>query len=105
MTHQHIQEGGILSPDGHCRAFDADAHGTVGGEGVGVVVVKRLADALRDRDNIRAVIKASAINNDGSSKVGFTAPSVGGQVQVITDALELAGVDPETISYIEAHVT
>jgi len=99
------QEGGIISPDGHCRAFDARAQGTVKGNGVGVVVLKRLEDALRDGDTIRAVIKGTAINNDGSLKVGFTAPSVGGQASVIEEALALAEVEPETITYIETHGT
>ena len=99
------QEGGILSPDGHCRAFDAKARGTIIGNGAGVVVLKRLADAMADGDNIYAVIKGSAINNDGSGKVGYTAPSVNGQSQVIAEALALADVEPETISYIEAHGT
>jgi amino acid adenylation domain-containing protein len=98
-------EGGTGSPDGHCRAFDARAQGTVSGEGVGIVVLKRLADALADGDRIEAVILGSAINNDGSSKVGYTAPSVGGQAAVITRALQVAGVSPETISYVEAHGT
>ncbi len=98
-------QGGIVSPDGHCRAFDAEARGTVFGSGVGVVVLKRLEDALADGDTILAVIKGSAINNDGSSKVGYTAPSVDGQAEVIAEALAAAGVDPETISYIEAHGT
>jgi amino acid adenylation domain-containing protein len=99
------QEGGICSPDGHCRAFDAQARGTVGGSGVGIVVLKRLADALRDGDCIHAIIKGSAINNDGALKVGFTAPSVEGQANVIAEALAMAGVGPETVSYIEAHGT
>ena len=99
------QEGGVLSPDGHCRAFDHRAGGTVVGNGVGVVVLKRLADALDDGDEILAVIKGSAINNDGSAKIGYTAPSVEGQSEVIATALEVAGVEPETISYIEAHGT
>ena len=99
------QEGAITSPDGHCRAFDAQAQGTVGGNGVGLVVLKRLSDAVRDGDTIHAVIKSSAINNDGSLKVGFTAPSVEGQAQVISEALLMAGVEAETISYIEAHGT
>jgi acyl transferase domain-containing protein/acyl carrier protein len=99
------QEGGILSPDGHCRAFDAKARGTIIGNGAGVVVLKRLADAIASGDNIYAVIKGSAINNDGSGKVGYTAPSVNGQSQVIAEALALADVEPETISYIEAHGT
>ena len=99
------QEGSILSPDGHCRAFDADSQGTVSGNGAALVVLKRFAEALRDGDHIRAIIKGSAINNDGAAKVGFTAPSIGGQVQVIKEALEVSGVDPETITYVEAHGT
>ncbi|MBD1942157.1 type I polyketide synthase, partial [Coleofasciculus sp. FACHB-712] len=99
------QEGGILSPDGHCRAFDADAQGTIIGNGVGVVVLKRLEDAIADGDRIHAVIKGSAINNDGSEKVGYTAPSVNGQADAIAEAIALAGVDPETITYIETHGT
>ena len=99
------QEGSINSPDGHCRAFDAQAQGTVFGSGSGVVVLKRLEDAVVDGDHIHAVIKASAINNDGSLKVGYTAPSVDGQREVILEALALAGVEPETINYIEAHGT
>lgn len=98
-------EGGILSPDGHCRAFDAQARGTVGGSGLGIVVLKRLADAQADGDTILAVIKGTAINNDGGSKVGFTAPSLDGQATVITDAMAMADVEPETITYIEAHGT
>ena len=93
-----LQEGGILSPDGHCRAFDADARGTVVGNGVGVVVLKRLADALADGDTIHAVIRGSAINNDGARKVGYTAPSVDGQAEVIATALAVAGVDAATPS-------
>jgi acyl transferase domain-containing protein len=99
------QEGGIASPDGHCRAFDAQAQGTVGGNGVGVVVLKRLADALADGDYIHAVIKGSAINNDGSLKVGYTAPSVDGQAEVIARAMAVAQVDPATIGYVECHGT
>ena len=99
------QEGGILSPDGHCRAFDADARGTIGGSGVGVVVLKRLEEAIADGDQIYAVIKGSAINNDGSIKVGYTAPSVEGQTEVIAEALALADIDPATITYVEAHGT
>lgn len=99
------QEEGINSPDGHCRSFDADARGTVSAEGVGVVVLKRLADAIEDGDTIDAVIMAAAINNDGSDKVGFTAPSVEGQAQVIAMAHSLAGVDADSISYVEAHGT
>src|SRR6266404_3377228 len=99
------QEGGMTSPDGHCRTFDAGANGTVFGSGVGVVLLKRMEDALRDGDQIYAVIRGCALNNDGSSKVGFTAPSVEGQSRVITMAQEVAGVGPETIGYIEAHGT
>ncbi len=99
------QEGGISSPDGHCRAFDAKAEGTVFGSGVGIVVLKRLSDALLDRDTIHAVIKGSAINNDGSLKVGYTAPSVEGQAQVIMMAQLISDVTPETVTYVEAHGT
>ncbi|HYW19655.1 MAG TPA: SDR family NAD(P)-dependent oxidoreductase [Nodularia sp. (in: cyanobacteria)] len=99
------QEGSILSPDGHCRAFDAQAKGTVIGNGVGVVLLKRLSDAIADHDHIYAVIKGSAINNDGSSKVGYTAPSVNGQADAIAEAIALADVEPETITYIETHGT
>src|SRR5262249_55064564 len=99
------QEGGILSPDGHCRAFDARAAGTVSGSGVGVVGLKRLADALADGDPVLAVIKGSAINNDGSVKAGYTAPGIGGQAEVIAAAQALAGTPPETIKYLEAHGT
>ncbi|MDF5730142.1 MAG: SDR family NAD(P)-dependent oxidoreductase [Rhizonema sp. PD38] len=99
------QEEMILSPDGHCRTFDAKAQGTIGGSGVGIVVLKRLKDAIADRDHIHAVIKGSAINNDGATKVGYTAPSVSGQAAVIGEAQAIAGVDAETISYIEAHGT
>ena len=94
-----------MSPDGHCRAFDVKARGTVYGSGAGIVVLKPLANAIKDGDSVHAIIKGSAINNDGSMKVGYTAPSVEGQAQVITEALEVAGVDPETISYVEAHGT
>ncbi|MBN3951614.1 MAG: acyltransferase domain-containing protein [Nostoc sp. NMS7] len=99
------QEGMILSPDGHCRAFDAKAQGTIAGSGAGIVVLKRLKDAIADRDYIHAIIKGSASNNDGAIKVGYTAPSISGQAAVISEAQTLAGVDAETISYIEAHGT
>ncbi len=99
------QEGAILAPDGRCRPFDARGAGTVVGNGVGVVVLKRLEDAIADRDPIRAVILGTAINNDGSRKTGFGAPSVDGQAAVITDALSMAGVAPGDISYVEAHGT
>ncbi|HEX8495516.1 MAG TPA: beta-ketoacyl synthase N-terminal-like domain-containing protein [Pyrinomonadaceae bacterium] len=99
------QAGGIGSPDGHCRAFDAAAQGTVGGSGVGLVVLKRLDDALADGDYIHAVIRGAALNNDGSLKVGYTAPSVVGQAKVIAMAQAIAGVEPESIGYVEAHGT
>ncbi|WP_459870795.1 type I polyketide synthase [Endothiovibrio diazotrophicus] len=99
------QDGGILSPDGHCRPFDAEAAGTVGGDGVGAVVLKRLDEALRDGDPIHAVIKGAAINNDGAVKVGFTAPGVQGQTEVISLALAAAGVEPDSIGYVETHGT
>ncbi|MBM3855507.1 MAG: type I polyketide synthase, partial [Verrucomicrobia bacterium] len=100
-----FQEGMILSPDGHCRAFDAQGAGIVAGNGAGVVVLKRLADALADGDTIHAVIRGSAINNDGAGKVGYTAPSVEGQAAVIAEALAVAEVEPATIGYVEAHGT
>ncbi|MBW4431253.1 MAG: SDR family oxidoreductase [Pelatocladus maniniholoensis HA4357-MV3] len=99
------KEGGIESPDGHCRAFDANASGTVKGRGLGLVVLKRLEEAIADGDCIHAVIKGSAINNDGSDKVSYTAPSVNGQAKVIRAAQVMAEVEPDTISYIEAHGT
>ncbi len=99
------EEGSILSPDGHCRAFDADARGTVFGSGCGLVVLKRLDDAIRDGDTVRAVIKGTAVNNDGSLKVGFTAPSVDGQAAVVAQALAAAGVSPRDIGFVEAHGT
>ncbi len=99
------EKGGILSPDGHCRPFDALGQGTVPGQGVGLVVLKRLEDALQDGDTIHAIIKGTATNNDGSMKAGYTAPGVEGQVNVIREALHAAGVDPKTIRYIETHGT
>jgi acyl transferase domain-containing protein/aryl carrier-like protein len=99
------EEGGIMSPDGHCRAFDASAKGTVPGSGVGIVILKRLEDALADGDTIHAVIRGSAINNDGSQKAGYTAPSVEGQAAVISEALHMSGVEASTIGYVEAHGT
>jgi acyl transferase domain-containing protein len=99
------QEGMILSPDGHCRPCDADAQGTVLSDGVGFVVLKRLQDAIADGDRIHAVIKGSAINNDGNDKIGYTAPSASGQREALTAALTLAGVAPESVGYIEAHGT
>ncbi|MBS0156099.1 MAG: SDR family NAD(P)-dependent oxidoreductase, partial [Nitrospira sp.] len=97
--------GSILSADGHCRAFDSAASGTVFGSGVGVVILKRLERAIADGDSIYAVIKGSAINNDGSGKVGYTAPSTNGQALVIAEAQAIANVSAESISYIEAHGT
>ncbi|MFD2054795.1 amino acid adenylation domain-containing protein [Mesorhizobium calcicola] len=99
------QQGHILSPDGHCRAFDAKAQGTVRGSGAAVVVLKLLSDACRDGDYIWAVIKGTAINNDGAAKVGFTAPSADGQAAVIQAALTDAEVSADTIGYVEAHGT
>jgi acyl transferase domain-containing protein len=104
-TGHYFRPGDITSPDGHCRAFDAKAEGTIFGSGVGIVVLKRLSDALVDGDTIHAVIKGSAIDNDGSGKVGYTAPGLDGQAQVITMAHLLAEVDAETIGYVEAHGT
>ncbi|MBJ6641290.1 type I polyketide synthase [Streptomyces sp. DHE7-1] len=104
LGYLHV-EGGILSPDGHCRPFDAAAGGTVFGSGVGVVVLKRLADAVADGDTVRAILLGSAVNNDGDRKVGFTAPGLEGQVRVIGAAQSVAGVGPEDISCLEAHGT
>ena len=99
------REGEILSRDGHCRPFDAGSTGTIFGSGVGIVVLRRLQDALRDGDYIHAIIRGTAINNDGSRKVGFLAPSVAGQAEVIAEALAVAGVAADSISYVEAHGT
>jgi amino acid adenylation domain-containing protein len=99
------QEGGMVSADGHCRTFDADAQGTVFGSGCGVVLLKRLDEAVADGDHLYAVIRGFGVNNDGSSKVGYTAPSVEGQAQVIALAHAASGVDPATIGYVEAHGT
>jgi acyl transferase domain-containing protein len=99
------QEGGIVSPDGYCRAFDARAGGTVFGSGVGVVVLKRLPDALADRDRVRAVIRGSAVNNDGSLKASYAAPGVAGQAKVVVEALAAAGVSADSIGYVEMHGT
>jgi acyl transferase domain-containing protein/acyl carrier protein len=97
------QPGGILSPDGHCRPFDAHAQGTVVGNGAGVVVLRRLNEATDAGDTIHAVILGSAVNNDGERRAGYTAPGVDGQVEVITAALAMADVDAATIAYVEAH--
>lgn len=101
----YFQEGGILSPDGHCRTFDARAQGTVSSEGLGVVVLKRLEEAVLDGDHIYAVIKGFGLNNDGAAKVGFTAPSVEGQAEAIATALADAEFDPDGVSYVECHGT
>ena len=99
------QDGEILAPDGHCRAFDHRASGTVFGSGTGVVVLRRLADAIADGDPIHAVIKATTVNNDGASKAGYLAPSVTGQAEAIVEAQTLAGVDAASIGYVECHGT
>ena len=98
-------EGMISSPDGHCRAFDSRAQGTLPGSGLGVVVLKLLGDALNDGDNIHAIIKGSAINNDGRHKIGYTAPSIDGQTKVIARAQAMANVRADTITFVEAHGT
>ena len=98
-------EGGIASADGRTRSFDSESTGTVFGSGVGVVMLKRLEDALADGDTIEGVIVGSAINNDGAARAGFTAPSVDGQAEVIMQAQAVAGVHPDTITYLEAHGT
>ncbi len=101
----HYKEGEILSPDGHCRTFDHRSKGTVFGSGVGVVVLRRLSDALAAGDHIHAVIKGSAVNNDGSTKVGYLAPSVDGQAAAIAEALAIANVGADTVTYVECHGT
>lgn len=101
----YYQPGGIVSPDGHCRTFDASGQGTVVGSGVGVVALKRLSEAIASGDRIHAVIRGAGVNNDGSMKVGFGAPSVEGQAQVIAMAQAMAGISPETIESVEAHGT
>ncbi|MDE1145754.1 MAG: beta-ketoacyl synthase N-terminal-like domain-containing protein [Azospirillaceae bacterium] len=97
------EQGGILSPDGHCRPFDAAAQGTVSSDGAGVVMLKRLADARADGDTVHAVIRGSAVNNDGREKVGYTAPGVAPQARVIAEAMAVADVAPSTIALVEAH--
>src|SRR4029077_820849 len=97
--------GSILSPDGHCRPFDANAQGTIVGSGVGLVALKRLEDALASRDNVRAVIIGIGLNNDGNDKVGYTAPSFRGQAAAIRAAHAASDVSPESIGYVEAHGT
>ncbi|WP_326696604.1 type I polyketide synthase [Streptomyces sp. NBC_01754] len=98
-------EGGVESEDGRCRPFDAAATGTVWASGGAMVLLKRLSDALADGDHVHAVIRGSAVNNDGAGKVGFTAPGVDGQAAVVSTALAVAGVDPRTVGYVEAHGT
>lgn len=102
--YRYIEEG-MVSPDGVCRSFDAAAAGTVFGHGCAVVLLKRLSDAQKDGDPIQAVIRGAAVNNDGSEKMGYAAPSVAGQAEVIAMAQAAAGVAPEEISYVEAHGT
>lgn len=99
------QDGGMESPDGHCRPFDAAAHGTVFSRGACVLLLKRLEDAQRDRDHVYAVILDGAINNDGSGKVGFTAPSVNGQAEATVEVIERAGISARTLAFVEAHGT
>ena len=101
----HWVEGGIPSRDGHCRPFDERAQGCIYGSGVATVVLKRLEDAIEDRDRIYSVILASALNNDGADKAGFTAPSVSGQARVVAEALAVGDIDPDSIQYVEAHGT
>ncbi|MFI5911647.1 SDR family NAD(P)-dependent oxidoreductase [Dactylosporangium sp. NPDC051541] len=98
-------DDGVLSPDGHSRVFDAGARGTIWGSGGGIVVLKRLADAVADGDHVRAVVLGNAVNNDGAAKVGFSAPSAEGQAAAIAQAQGVAGVDPRTVTYVEAHGT
>ncbi|MDJ0835375.1 MAG: LLM class flavin-dependent oxidoreductase, partial [Acidobacteriota bacterium] len=101
----HYKEGMIASPDGHCRAFDADAGGSIFGSGAGAVLLKPLARALADGDTVHAVIRGSATNNDGNAKISYTAPSIEGQIEVIRAALHNAEVTPESIGFIEGHGT
>src|SRR5262249_3898093 len=102
----HFHEpGGIFSPDGRCRTFDSSAAGTVDADGAGILVLKRLEDAVRDNDTIHAVIAGTAAINDGARKAGFTAPGPAGQATAIRAALAVGGVDPDTIGLIEAHGT
>ena len=102
--YRYVKDG-IQSPDGHCRAFDAQARGTVWGDGCGVVVLKRLSAAIEDGDRVLAAVKGTAVNNDGALKVGYTAPGVDGQSRVIVEAMAEAGVSPDDIGYVEAHGT
>ena len=104
-TGHYYQENGIHTKDGHCRPFDANATGTIFGSGGGVILLKKLKNALNDNDYIHALIKGSAINNDGRTKVDYTAPSVDAQAHVIMEAQANAGVKADQIQYIEAHGT
>lgn len=99
------QDGAIVSPDGHCRAFDAAAEGTIFGSGSGVVLLRPLGDALREKNHIYAVIKGASVNNDGATKVGYSAPSENGQAAVVAEALQMAGIEADSLSYVEAHGT
>ncbi len=99
------EEGGVVAADGHCRAFDEKAEGTVFGSGTGAVVLRRLSDALKDGDTIHAILKGTAINNDGSQKVGYLAPSVDRQAEAVAEAIAIAGVETDSISYVETHGT
>ncbi|WP_437909549.1 aminotransferase class III-fold pyridoxal phosphate-dependent enzyme [Sorangium sp. So ce327] len=101
----YLYQPGIVSPDGHCRAFDHRAGGTVGGNGVGIVLLARLADALAAGNQVLAIIRGTAVNNDGSDKVGYTAPSVRAQARVVAEAMSVARVEPDSISHVEAHGT
>ncbi|MFO1078505.1 MAG: type I polyketide synthase [Planctomycetota bacterium] len=101
----HFKEGEVLSPDGHCRAFDADARGTIFGSGAGVVALRRLADALESGDTIHAILAGSAVNNDGARKVSYLAPSVDGYAEVVAEALALADVPADRVQYVESHGT
>jgi acyl transferase domain-containing protein len=100
-----FKEGEVLSPDGHCRAFDADSKGTIFGSGAGVVMLRRLQDAIADGDRIHAVLAGSAVNNDGARKVSYLAPSVDGYAEVVAEALALADVSAEDVQYVESHGT
>lgn len=102
---QRYEDGGVFSIDGHCRPFDARATGTMFGDGVGAVILKRLDDALAEGDTIHAVVKAAAVNHDGGKKVSYLAPGVEGQAQLIAQALALGDIDPDTITFVEAHGT
>ena len=99
------QDGGILSPDGHCRAFDAEARGTVRGSGMAFVVLRRLDEALDDGDTVHAIIRGTAVNNDGAERAGYTTPGLRGQAEVVAEALAISGVSADSIDYVEAHGT